>query len=579
MNCKQILGIDWRTKGIALFNERLLVRPLVIPSESFLGYRLRIAAANGLSNPNWLNYVGNGLPKTHGVALWCPLCLAESDCYWRESWFSGPAACFEHRCWLTSSCKRCHLMLRWKHVRFTNCTCNAPLQDASVESFSSDLHHLITDQVNLHAGTLAVAERWSLARFVGALAQFGLQGKPFKKATRQTENVEQLLVTAGASVIVDQSACFDLLDRLRLPQAGVSNVPLLSQVFPRLLAMLRRQLNETERGWMMNLLEAYVAISSQHGSVLLWGRKGATGRADAEPHSRRKTRNSAITNMLAQTGSSIPVRQTESGRRKYVISHAELLRLRTTQRSLVPLKAAARHAAMSTRRIQALAKAGLIASTGTRIDTRSIDRLLRSIVATCVDDASAFEDPLSLADALRLYVPLEASTTFFDELVSGGVQVAFESSTKLTLEKIFADRGEVIALVRMPLKFNLQISIVDAARRLGIKQEVMYHLVDIGLLRTRTGKLRRRVAQVVDVDDLEKFSEQFLPLITVAKAMGISARGAPDWARQHGIELVSGPSVDGGRQYWIRKPVGSKLSDTLATMVSLCRPGRNKEED
>lgn len=92
-------------------------------------------------------------------------------------------------------------------------------------------------------------------------------------------------------------------------------------------------------------------ISLRHGSVVLWERKGAAGRPDEEPHSRQKTRNPAIANMLAQTGSTVPVRRTRSGRQKFVISHADLQRLRTTQRSLIPLKTAARYAGMSTRRI------------------------------------------------------------------------------------------------------------------------------------------------------------------------------------------------------------------------------------
>ncbi|AOR68294.1 hypothetical protein BBJ41_12555 [Burkholderia stabilis] len=135
------------------------------------------------------------------------------------------------------------------------------------------------------------------------------------------------------------------------------------------------------------------------------------------------------------------------------------------------------------------------------------------------------------------------------------VRLVVESDKVPALRQIFADRGHVISAVQTPVESCSQISVVEAARRLGVKQEVMYHLSNIGLVRTRMGKLRRRVAQIVDADELKKFSRQFLPLSTVARAMGISARQAPSWAREHGIEIVTGPSVDGGRQYWIRKPV------------------------
>ena len=79
------------------------------------------------------------------------------------------------------------------------------------------------------------------------------------------------------------------------------------------------------------------------------------------------------------------------------------------------------------------------------------------------------------------------------------------------------------------------------------------------------GKLRRRAARVVDVDELNKFAEQFQPLRTVASAIGISAREAPVWARQHGIEIVTGPSVDGGRQYWIRRQTTTGISRSVGS--------------
>jgi hypothetical protein len=552
---EQVHSTDWRTEGIALFAGRFLVRPSVLPDESFPGYCLRVAFANGLSNPSWLDCLAPYLPKAYGIARWCPTCLGESGCYWHEGWHCGPAACFKHRCWLSSSCNGCHRMLRWKHVRFAECTCGAPLQDARVRTFSTELQQLIADRSDSNIETLTVGERWSLARLLGALAQYGLQGKPLKKATRRTEDIEQLLVTAGASLIADQSACFELLDRLRAPQTGVNNVPLLSQVFPHLLTIVRKQLNEADRRWMLDLLDAYVASSSHHGSAVIWERKGAVGL-----HSRQNKRNPAIATMLAQTGVTVPVRQTRAGRQKFVISHADLQRLQKTQRSLVSRKTAARYAGISASRVQALVKAGSIASTKARIDMRSVDSLLGSIVAACVHDAPAFEDPISVADALRLYVPVDASGEFFNRLMNGAVRIALGQDKVPALQGIFADRGEVISAAQLPVESGSKVSIVEAARRLGVKQEVMYHLINIGLVRTRTGKLRRRAARVVDVEDLQKFTEQFLPLFTVAKTIGISAREAPGWARQHGIEIVTGPSVDGGRQYWVRRQASMAIA-------------------
>jgi hypothetical protein len=553
MSTRSIHGESWRSRGATLFAGRLLVRPAALPGESFPGYRLRVAFANGLSNPGWLDHPDSGLPRAHGIARWCPHCLAGAGAYWRETWSSGAAACLEHRCWLTSTCVACHRMLHWKQVRFTLCKCGAPLLRADAAPFSDEVLKLVDEQAIPSSASLSASERWSVARYLGALSQYGLQGKPLKKASRRTEDVEQFLVTAGASLIADSEACFEMFDRLRVPQLGMNNVPLFSEVFPQLLAMLRKQLNEAERSWMLDLLGAYVTNSSRAGVPVLWERKGLAGQARGERYSLPKMRNPGIVRILAQTGESAPVRRTRAGRRKFAIGDEHLLRLQTDRHSFATLKAAARYAGMSCRRVQALTKAGLITSRGGRIDTRSVDRLLRDIATACARNSTALENPVSLAEALRFHVSVEASAAFFDSVMAGAVRLLSNGDGRPTLRNTFAERGDVIAVVQKSVVPDRSISIAEAASQLRVKQQVMYHLVNAGLLRTRTCTLGRRAARVVDVDDLREFDEQFMPLATIANAMGISARKAPEWAMRHGIEIVSGPKVDGGRQYWVRR--------------------------
>ena len=395
-----------------------------------------------------------------------------------------------------------------------------------------------------------------------------------KRASRQTENIERILVTAGASLIMDQSSCYELLDSLRAPPAGTNNVPLLSEAFPHLLTMVRKQLCEVERHWMLDLLATYVAHSRRHGSAVIWERKGVTAQTGKELFIQRKTRNPAIATALVQTGVTVPIRKTKTGRQKFAISNSDFQILREARRTLVPVKTAARYVGVSAKRIRALATANLIASTETRIDTRSVDNLLANIMTACSGDTPTFDDPIRLTEALRLYVPVEASARFFHQLKNGRVRVAIGQCRIPALRSIVVDRGEVLSAAKALIESSPRLSIVETARRLGVKQEVMYHLINKGFLKAQTGKLGRRAARVVDVDDLMKFTEQFLPLFTAAKAMGISARKAPSWAMRHGIEIVTGPSVDGGRQYWIRRSSAERIScDVAHNIVKGSFPG------
>ncbi|AOJ36419.1 hypothetical protein WJ23_00105 [Burkholderia lata] len=238
-----------------------------------------------------------------------------------------------------------------------------------------------------------------------------------------------------------------------------------------------------------------------------------------------------------------------------MVNETDVQRLMEIQRSLVAPTTAARYIGMSVKRIEALTKAGLIDTNERWVNTKSLDRLLESILAAGGQDVRPLDDPISIAEALRLYVSIDASVAFFRLLADGKTRLVIAHDQTPTLRTIYVDKGVAISANRTQSESETLMSVVAAARRLGIKQEVMYHLVNAGLVRTQIARLRNRTTQAIDIDDLRDFTATFLPLAVFARSAGVSVRNAPDWAIQHGIEIVTGPSVDGGRQYWIRKPV------------------------
>ncbi|KVC92347.1 hypothetical protein WI76_03835 [Burkholderia ubonensis] len=248
-----------------------------------------------------------------------------------------------------------------------------------------------------------------------------------------------------------------------------------------------------------------------------------------------------------------------------MVNETDVQRLMEIQRSFVAPKTAARYIGMSVKRVEALAKAGLIDTNGKRINTKSLDRLLDSILTASGQGIRPLDDPISLAEALRLYVSIDASAAFFCLLVDGKIRPVVAHDQTPTLRTIYVDKGDAISANRTPSESETLMSIVEAARRLGIKQEVMYHLVNAGLVRTRIARLRNRTMRAINIDDLRDFTATFLPLAVFARSVGISVRNAPDWAVQHGIEIIMGPSVDGGRQYWIRKPVDWDASASIGS--------------
>lgn len=95
-----------------------------------------------------------------------------------------------------------------------------------------------------------------------------------------------------------------------------------------------------------------------------------------------------------------------------------------------------------------------------------------------------------------------------------------------------------------------QTSIPEFAKLIGIKQEVAYHLINMKIIPTtkngRAGRLITRQA-------IDEFCDTYIFLSELAEAQGTSSKSLLKIMRAQGINFVSGPTVDNGRQYLLKK--------------------------
>ena len=94
-------------------------------------------------------------------------------------------------------------------------------------------------------------------------------------------------------------------------------------------------------------------------------------------------------------------------------------------------------------------------------------------------------------------------------------------------------------------------SVSAAARKLGVKEEVCYHLVRKQLLASETGTLRDRECRVVHISAIETFRSKFISLVDAAKERYTTSRALLAVIRTRGIEPVCGSDIDGCRQYFL----------------------------
>lgn len=540
---------------------RFLVRSTKKEDESDGGFALRLAHENGLSKPIWLtgkvdtSVVSTGL----GRARWCATCLFDSEPWWRKQWVCGPAICVQHQCWLEDRCPRCGKEANWRFLRFLSCRCGAGLHLSKTRHWAADVEALLIARPNASNpswSSLPVASRWRIAELLGALDRHGLAGKPLKRAAAARVEVEREHVTAGAGAMLGTSgSVVDLLARIRSVPRAARGAQLLGEAFPGLLPMLRKRLDDKERSWVMPHLRAFVHASLEDALPVVWRQRttGATSSAKAVGRA-LGVRPERVGSLLAAVGGETVGRVTSTGRKMLAIAPSTIERVRASLADSLSMTAASSRFGVSPVRLVELVRVGYVAGAGPGVTGSSIEALVSRIARGSSRRGEVhFVEGLSLTQAMRLFIPTTHTVAFVDSLLEGRIHVIAAGKHPTSFRDLYVDRGAAEAASSNERTFSHdELPVPEVARELRLKQEVVYHLVREGLLPSVVGRCGRRTARVVARAALERFRAEVQPLVRVAADAGVGGRGTLEWAASAGLVLVSGPTVDGGRQYFVR---------------------------
>lgn len=110
---------------------------------------------------------------------------------------------------------------------------------------------------------------------------------------------------------------------------------------------------------------------------------------------------------------------------------------------------------------------------------------------------------------------------------------------------------------------NNLVSIQDLALQLGIKQEVTYHLINIGLIASIK---KGRAGRFVTRESIDGFLNEYTFLNDIAKSLGTSSKFLIEKVIKNRFALVSGPTIDLGRKYLISKSDENTVCDLFRRM-------------
>lgn len=525
----------------------MLVRPLRFHDEQEVGHWLRQAHLNGLRDPRWM--LDPAADRGAIRLRICAPCLRQDIVYWRSAWLQIDRPwCLIHQVWLIDRCPACDRMLMWGRTRLVHCSCG------------HDLREIEASAISARAADALSAVPVSVLLWLGAIARFGLTGKPLKGASSQVVTEMAALIELGAAQLIQWPSVFFLtLDRNRVSAGDSSSgqLELLGSALPGLTRRLSKIRDETWRAKLTDAVGAYVQSDRPGCAPLVW--KHAPG---VRPPSVAKVarhlgvsvaRLASVLDDLQPVG--VASRRTAGGRMRRMVSTEAASAAKQSLDARVTTKPAARQLGLSVARVKQLMTQGVLKVSDGRLNRDAVDALRQNLLA-CADASHLPRDGVPLGRALRFYVPVCRTGDFLGALLHKDLSCYLSKTTERAIGLVVSLSDVRAWLPQESAPPKPWMTLPEVADVLGLKQQVVYHFVRKGLIHAVVQQVGKRKAKVVTHQALSNFKSSFGPLARIASQAGIDHRNGLRWAQAEGLEVASGPTVDGGRQYLVRLPGG-----------------------
>lgn len=601
----------------------LPVRPPPIPGEAATGYLIRAAQANGFATPRQLwyalrsgkyqtsfdelmdragisirgresllgplphywNSTGNIAPGlaindyNHSLMRWCPVCL-ESSPHLRGVWgLKLQCVCAGHRVMLVDRCPACGATQRFERSDIAKCPCGAKLAAAERLVAPQTLCRICAWLANgsvpgasSRFSGLNAAEWHRLVRYLGQYTADSQPQRPGQIAGLHRLELATSAIVNAAHLLEDWPMHFNImLSAIKERGPSTQSLP---RTFGRLYHVLYRDLQALCFQFLRDAFEAYLHEN-------WWGlvcKRNRSLRADTVANHPRLT----IREAAQQAGTDPAVvrhfvqselvpgieSKLPSGRYVRSIHKQDVNQIVMLAQGAMTLTEAARLLALSERRMRELVVAGILTPIVSRLSTKAAAWLFSRV------QLMPFSLVMGLAKNDVWSVPfrqiLKSWRLRDGEFVAlvkaiGARELVPVTGESVALGAVMLDADAVRAWLRGH-RVSLQdwLSVDQAARLLGVKQQVAYDLVACGLLRTTADGARGRR---ISMADLATFKKTYVSLVTLAQHQ----KHSPKWTLQ-AIDAVPvcGPSVDGSRQYFFRRadvcpenrpPVGAGMAD------------------
>lgn len=595
--------------------KRLLpFHPVPSDGESHRGYLLNVACGNGYPSTNWLQHVpGFRHYMTHGPgrtlpgvkaswaislheneeapffcipaftqvteARFCPYCLNDGG-FWRVEWeWTYYTACHRHGVQLQSVCSTCGTFQTSNRQQLLKCACGSTLSqqvpdvaDSAEIDISTEIFQL---QQGLPSANLALRIQVLIGKrdsdYVSRLIRvIGRHAASWEQQIAPAKNSVPSLLTARdhvrytAKILHDWPKNFtDFLLSYGCLEGAVPGSYRRPSKFSALLRSLPWTWTDATTPIaqvMTDFLERYEPRALDRRQCERSPAKKAASRFVHLTVVARQLRVAAKRLEELIICGEITAYRKEGGKREFIlIPNHEITRADALLGDAISHKAAAGLLGISRLRLSQLRREGFIlkrnGSAGTPEDRYSV-RDLRILLENFrrKPNHCRRDELQTMGHICRFTAGSEREfIELIRALIDGCLRIYGHEEKFGSIGGLLLSKAELQDW-RLGLSASRGgLSVVDAAVHLGVKQEVAYHLVRKGFIKSSMTRSGRRMCRLLGSKDIDLFKQTYISAVDIAILHDTSPKAAVANLFQNQIAPVTGPKIDGCRQYFYKK--------------------------
>ncbi|WP_139834661.1 TniQ family protein [Thalassospira sp. MCCC 1A03138] len=582
---------NWMLRQLGIHPRTYLPRDDIAKLASALNLQDRELSnmQNRVVAPRWVRV---GAHEVHICAQerrsfrYCPECLSEAP-YHRAVWdLKLLSACPKHGTYLLESCRKCDRRIGWGRENLLECNCGADLRSFRPRSapdktigfcrlLEKRLHGQLADEsCSLHPAfqKLSFTDLLNHTMFLAAYISGRGRGTGRQLFYNLAADALREVFDRVSVILADWPNGFHLLlDEVRqFTEQDVGKHVGLEAEFRSLYTNLFRKQQEVEH---LHLIRAefakYIEGKWFAGFVVPTSKRLSEEWSQdqsfitvAEAARRLGIHPSILRRDIAEGSLAATTRQMQS-RCLRVIEVSEVERYRNARENLLGTNDAQELLGVSKHPLMKLVNAGLIkAVKGPKVDGSQhwafkkcdIGEFLASLINRANRYSSA-EEPIAFDKAVRRCTAKGLCIVdLVQSILSGELKALRHARNGIKLNDLFFNEPDFRAfLYNEKRTIKWAVTIREAARMLGLNEEATRNLVQKGFLETISVPLDGRLRRQVSLDAIEGFKANYISASCLAAHKNTSARSVVAQLKEFGTSPVTGPAIDGSRQYFFRR--------------------------